>query len=44
MKINVLIKRLQKLYEEKGNIEVFIADRYISCNHQYGQIKDFGFF
>lgn len=44
MKINTLIKRLQKLYEEKGNAEVFIADRYISCNHQYGQIKDFDFF
>jgi hypothetical protein len=44
MKIKTLIKRLQKFSEKKGNVEVFIADRYISCNHQYGQIKDFNFF
>lgn len=44
MKINSLIKRLQDISKKRGNVEVFIADRYISSNHQYGEIKDFDFY
>lgn len=44
MKINALIKRLQELSKEKGNVEVFLADRLISCNSMNGSIKDFGFY
>lgn len=44
MKINTLIKRLQDIAKKKGNVEVFLADGFISCNHMYGEIKDFGFY
>lgn len=44
MKIKALIKRLEKLLKDKGNVEVFVADSYISYNHQYGVIRDFDFF
>jgi hypothetical protein len=44
MKIKTLINRLQNILEKDGNVEVFLADSYISCNHQYGEIKDFELF
>ena len=44
MKIQKVIKRLKEIESQKGNIEVFISDRALYCNHQHGEFKDFQFF
>ncbi len=44
MKIDALIKRLQFIQRNQGNIEVFLSAGYISCNHMNGEIKNFDFF
>jgi hypothetical protein len=44
MKINKLIEELQSIAATSGNIEVFIADSYISPNNHHNEIKDFNLY
>lgn len=44
MKLESLIKYLKEVREKRGNIEILLADRPISCNHMYGEHSKFKFY